>query len=285
MGTCKITSTNSNVDGCVSMDVLTTPLYINRSALSATRPEMYNYNGEELYLVEVPYEALNISGIEYAGKKGGKVLTLAKMEKNIAAGGKSYKINPAYGIDTSKIESFTFKVEGGESMTVIPQEEQYSFYSKRGVTRILGKLEHAGSAWDFYSILKFGMDPGDKSEPLPVPGPLGVLNLPIKDYLRDLDETIDAYAKKVLEDAKKVSIEAVKKVVNSNIHQEMGYRLIGLLNESVKDILNGKIKTEEEMIAAHNATDLYNCQVLYRITENRAGYDIAVIETFFFQID
>lgn len=284
MGTCKITSTNSDVDGCVSMDVLTTPLYINRSALSATRPEMYNYNGEELYLVEVPYEALHISGIEYAGKKGTKVLTLAKMEKNIAAGGKSYKINPAYGIDTSKVESFTFKVEGGESMTVIPQEEQYSFYSKRGVTRILGKLENAGSAWDFYSILKFGMNPSDKSEPLPVPGPLGVLNLPIKDYFRDLDETIDAYAKKVLEDAKKVSIDAVKKVVNSNIHRKMGYDLIELSNDAVERVLSGKIKTEEEMVAAYNDIAPHICQVLYRIVENRAGYDIAVIETFFFKI-
>lgn len=284
MGTCKITSPNSNVDGSVCLDVVTTPLYVNRRQNSPDFPEMYNYNGEELLIAEMPYGALLTDAVERAANKARIVFTLVKMEKNIAAGGKSYKVNPIFSIDTSQVESFSMKIKGGKTMTLIPQADQYHFYSNRGMTRALGLLEKIGSGLDFFSILKMGMNP-DKKEMLPIPGALGTLTLPMKDYLRDLDEMVDGGAQKELEKAKRANIQELKKAVETRLQSERGYNLLEVSNEVAKHIMDGKIKTEEDLITAHYNSEPHTCQVLYRIIEDKRGYDVAVIETFFFQID
>lgn len=133
MNRIRITSPDDNVIGQVTMEVREIPLYIARSKIDYKTPEMYNDDGEQLFFVEAPYEALAIGGIEKGAEKLHRVMTLAKMEKNIAPGGKSHKVNPAYGIETSKIESFSFTMKSGETIMMTPQADQYRFYSNRGV--------------------------------------------------------------------------------------------------------------------------------------------------------
>ena len=160
MGRCKITAINDDIDGSTMLNVRINNkrLFIARSSIDKALPEMYNYDGEQLFFVEVPYDALIVDGIERASGKARTVMTLAKIEQSIAAGGKSYKINPAYGVETSQIESYSFTTKGGEVMTVTPQEGQYRFYSNRGITKILGILEQTGNLLDIVSILNFGMN-------------------------------------------------------------------------------------------------------------------------------
>lgn len=157
-----ITSPDDNVTGKVDMEVKEVPIYIASSEIDNKSPEMYNYNGEQLFFVEVPFEALVNEGVDRGAEALRRVMTLAKMEGNIASGGKSYKVNPAYGVSTSEIDSFTFKMKTGETITMIPQDNQYRFYSNRGVTKILGVLENFGNAMDFVNILTFGMNSGGK---------------------------------------------------------------------------------------------------------------------------
>lgn len=286
MNTCKITVTSNNVDNNWEIEVREIPLYIKPSKIDRNSPEMYNYTGEQLFFVEVPYDALIVDGIERASGKARTVMTLAKMERSIAAGGKSYKINPAYGVETSQIESYSFTTKEGKVMTVTPQEGQYRFYSNRGITKILGILEQTGNLLDFVNILTWGMDSSDKKKLLPLPGPLSVLNLPMKNYLDDFDESIEEYAINELEKAKKEGIAAVEKVVNSNIHKEMMFRLIPASDETIKRISENKIKTIDEVRLAYesNTENTEYAYILYRIIEHRSGC-VASIETFFFNIN
>lgn len=283
MSQIRITSPDDNVIGQVTMEVREIPLYIMPSKIDYKSPEMYNYIGEQLFFIEVPYEALVNEGIEKGAETLRRVMTLAKMEKNIASGGKSYKVNPAYGVSTSEIESFTFKMKTGEMITMIPQDNQYRFYSNRGVTKILGVLENIGNALDFVNILKFGMNGADKKELLPIPGPLGVLNLPMKRHLDELDESLEEIAIKQLDLAKKQGVEAVKRMIQSPIYKKMEYRMGYVSDETVKRILNSEIKTETELINAIYSDKEKNCEILYRIVETRRDV-ILIIETLFFNL-
>lgn len=283
MSQIRTTSPDDNVTGQVTMEVKEIPLYIAPSKIDYKSPEMYNYEGEQLFFVEVPYEALAIDGIEKGAEKLRQVMTLAKMEKNIASGGKSYKVNPVYGITTSEVKSFTFKMKTGESITMTPQDNQYRFYSNRGVAKILGVLESFGNAMDFVSILKFGMSGSDKKELLPIPGPLGVLNLPMKRYFDDLDEAMEEHAIKQLDLAKKQGLKAVKNLITLPNYKKMGYILREISDELVKKLLSGEIKTESEFRNVLYSYGESNCQVLFRIVETRRDV-ILIIETFFFKI-
>lgn len=284
MNTCKITVTSNNVDNNWEIEVREIPLYIKPSKIDRDSPEMYNYTGEQLFFVEVPYDALIVDGIERASGKVRTVMTLAKMERSIAAGGKSYKINPAYGVETSQIESYSFTTKGGKVMTVTPQEGQYRFYSNRGITKILGILEQTGNLLDFVNILTWGMDSSDKKKLLPLPGPLSVLNLPMKDYFDNIDEAIEEHATRQLEIAKKESMKAVEKLVSSPMYKKMGYHMEYLSDDSVKKLQNGEIKTEREFMNAVYCNDHKLHGVLFRIVETRKDV-ILMIETFFFDID
>lgn len=282
MSTCKIVG--SNISNSWSMEVNEIPLYIKPSGLDYTSPEMYNYTGEQLFFAEVPYEALVVGGIEKASEMGRKYLTLAKMEKNIAAAGKSHKINPAYGIETAKVESFTFKLKDGKTITAIPQGNQYKFYANKGVAKILGVLEQTGNILDFVNILKWGITSSDKKELLPLPGPLSVLNLPMKDYFDNIDEAIEEHAILQLEIAKKEGMKAVEKLVSSPLYKKMEYHMEYLSDDSVKKLLNGEIKTESEFMNAVYCNDHKLHGVLFRIVETRKDV-VLMIETFFFDVD
>lgn len=286
MGQCKITATNKNIGGFALLDIQKNDkrLCFAPSSIDNALPEMYNYDGEQLFFVEVPYDALITDGIERTSGKARTVMTLAKMETRIAAGGKSYKVNPAYGVETSKIESYSFKTKGGAVMTVTPQEGQYRFYSHRGITRILGVLEGTGTLVDIVSILSFGMNSDNKKELLPIPGPLGVLNLPMKRYLNDFDEDVNNAAKEQLDRAKKQGIEAVRKLVGNNMYKNMGYHLLEVPNEIVGRVKANEFGTIEEVERAIKENQSKTATILYRKTENNAG-ESTTIEAFFFNIE
>lgn len=284
MSQIRITSPDDNVIGQTTMEVKEIPLYIAPSKIDYKSPEMYNYDGEQLFFIEVPYEALAIAGVEKGAESLRRVMTLAKMEKNIAAAGKSHKINPAYGIETAKVESFTFKLKDGKTMTAIPQGNQYQFYANKGVAKILGVLEQAGNILDFVSILKWGMNSSDKKELLPIPGPLGVLNLPMKRYFDDIEEALEEVAIKQLDIAKEQGINAVGKLINLPNYRKMGYDLRDVSDETIQRVFNMEIKTGSEFINAVYLNDKKTCQVLYRIIETKKDV-ILIIETFFFNID
>lgn len=286
MGRCRITALNDNIDGFAILEVQRNHkrLFIEPSSIDKTLPEMYNYNGEQLFFVEVPYDALIVDGIERASEKVQTVMTLAKMKKNIAAGGKSYQINPAYGVETAKIESYTFKTKGGEIMTVTPQEEQYRFYSNRGITIILGILEQTGNLLDIVSILNFGLDSDNKKELLPIPGPLGVLNVPMKRYLGELDEALDEAAKEQLKRAKKERMEAVRKLVSNRMYKEMGYKLLDVPKEVLDRVMENEFNSIEEVDNAIKENTTKTATILYRKTIDNAG-EVTIIEAFFFNID
>lgn len=279
-----ITSPDDNVTGKVDMEVKEVPIYIASSEIDNKSPEMYNYNGEQLFFVEVPFEALVNEGVDRGAEALRRVMTLAKMEGNIASGGKSYKVNPAYGVSTSEIDSFTFKMKTGETITMIPQDNQYRFYSNRGVTKILGVLENFGNAMDFVNILTFGMNSGGKKELLPVPGPLGVLNLPMKQYLNNLDEFMEKRAIQELDFAKKQGVKVVRKLINNPMYEKMRYSIESISELTVQRLLSREIKTEPEFIHAKHLDEEKNCEVLYKIAETRSDV-ILIIETFFFDID
>lgn len=286
MGRCRITALNDNIDGFTILEVQRNHkrLFIEPSSIDKTLPEMYSYNSEQLFFVEVPYDALIVDGIERASGKVRTVMTLAKMEKNIAAGGKSYQINPAYGVETAKIESYTFKTKGGETMTVTPQEGQYRFYSNRGITIILGILEQTGNLLDIVSILNFGLDSDNKKELLPIPGPLGVLNLPMKRYLGELDEALDEAAKEQLKRAKKEGIKVVRKLVGNRMYEDMGYKLLDVPKEVVDRVIANEFSTIEEINNAVKENTTKTATILYRKTIDNAG-EVTIIEAFFFNID
>lgn len=284
MSTIRITSTDDNVVGQVTMDLKEIPIYIAPSKIDYKSPEMYNYNGEQLFFIEVPYEALVTEGVDKGAETLRRIMTFAKMEKNIASGGKSFKVNPAYGVATSDIACFTFKMKTGETITMTPQDNQYRFYSNKGVTKILGVLENFGLAMDFVNILKFGMNSSDKKELLPIPSPLGVLNLPMKQYLDDLDRILEEADIKQLDMAKKQGLQAAYSLISRPNYQKMGYNLSEISDESVKKLLSGEIKTEPEFRNALYSYGASNCHVLFRTVEARRGV-ILIIETFFFNIE
>lgn len=285
MGQCKITATNKNIGGFALLDIQKNDkrLCFAPSSIDNALPEMYNYDGEQLFFVEVPYDALITDGIERTSGKARTVMTLAKMETRTAAGGKSYKVNPAYGVETSKIESYSFKTKGGAVMTVTPQEGQYRFYSHRGITRILGVLEGTGTLVDIVSILSFGMNSDNKKELLPIPGPLGVLNLPIKRYLNEFDEDVNNAIKEQLDKEKKQGIGAVRKLVGNKMYENMGYNLLDVSKKVIDRIMANEFGTIEEVRSAANESTLWTASILYRKTEDNAG-EIIVIEAFFFNI-
>ncbi|MCM0251881.1 hypothetical protein J8K84_13310 [Bacteroides fragilis] len=286
MGRCKITAINDDIDGSTMLNVRINNkrLFIARSSIDKALPEMYNYDGEQLFFVEVPYDALIVDGIERASGKARTVMTLAKIEQSIAAGGKSYKINPAYGVETSQIESYSFTTKGGEVMTVTPQEGQYRFYSNRGITKILGILEQTGNLLDIVSILNFGMNSDNKKELLPIPGPLGVLNLPMKRYLDETDEILEHAAKEQLKRAKKEGIKAIRKLVDNRMYQDMGYGLLDVSNDVINRIMENEFNTIEEVDRFASNSEPWTAAILYRKTEDNLG-EIATIEAFFFNIE
>ena len=59
MGRCKITAINDDIDGSTMLNVRINNkrLFIARSSIDKALPEMYNYDGEQLFFVEVPYDA------------------------------------------------------------------------------------------------------------------------------------------------------------------------------------------------------------------------------------
>lgn len=279
-----ITSPDDNVTGKVDMEVRKIPIYIAPSEIDEKSPEMYNYNGEQLFFVEVPFEALVNEGVDRGAEALRRVMTLAKMEGNIASGGKSYKVNPAYGVSTSEIESFTFKMKTGKTITMIPQDNQYRFYSNRGVTKILGVLENFGNAMDFVNILTFGMNSDGKKELLPIPGPAGVLNLPMKQYLVRFEEYMEDRAIQELDSAKKQGVKAVAGLMSLPNFKKMEYNLVDASDATVRGLLNNEIKTDSELSEASRTNDEKTCRILYRIVETKRDV-ILVIETFFFDID
>ena len=286
MGRCIITAINDDIDGYAILYVRKNQkrLFIERSSIDKDLPEMYNYDGEQLFFVEVPYDALIVDSIERVSGKMRTVMTLAKMEKSIAAGGKSYKINPAYGLDTSQIESYTFATKGGEVMTVTPQEGQYRIHSSRGITKILGFLEQTGNLLDIVSIFNFGMNGDNKKELLPIPGPLGTLNLPMKRFLNDFDEDLDNAAKEQLNRAKKKGVEAVRILVKNRMYKDMGYKLLDVSNDVIDRLIGNEFETIEEVENAAFKNELWTAAILYRVTEDKLGDNKATIEAFFFNI-
>lgn len=283
MGQFVITSLDEEVEGRVSMEInnRNPKLVIKKSKIDHVSPEMYNYKGEPLIFIESSYEMLGIDIIEKGSAYGRKVLTLAKMEKNIASGGKSYKINPAYGIETSKVESYTIKMKNGEALTLYPQEGQHQFYSNQGTTKILGILEMAGNVLDFVSILRFGLN-NDEKEMLPFPGPLATLNLAIENYLSETDEVMAKYVVKEIEDAICKGLNNLKKVVRNRMFEKMGYGTVKVSNETILHIINGDIKTINEVFVAFYESTSYVGEILYRTILDD---DITVIEAFFFDIE
>ena len=122
-----ISSPSDNVIGQVTMEVKDIPIHIAPSKIDYNSPEMYNYQGEQLFFIEAPYDSLIIDGIERGAKNLRRVMTVAKMEKNIASGGKSHKINPAYGVSPSEVESLTFRINSGDVITMYRQDNPFSF--------------------------------------------------------------------------------------------------------------------------------------------------------------
>lgn len=286
MGQCKITALNDDIDSFVLLDVQKNNkrLFIEPSSIDPALPEMYNYNGEQLFFVEIPYDALIIDGIERVSGKMRKVMTLAKMEKAIAAGGKSYKINPAYGIETSEIESYSFKTKGGQSMTVRPQEGQFRFYSNQCITKILGILESTGTLLEIVSILNFGLNSDNKKELLPIPGPLGILNLPMKRYLDELNEDLDNVAKEQLKQAKKTGLEVVRKLVSNRMYEKMGYNLLQVSNDLINLVMANEFSTIEEVERSVDDNELKTTYILYRKAEDNVG-EVTIIEALFFNLE
>ena len=278
-----ISSPSDNVIGQVTMEVKDIPIHIAPSKIDYNSPEMYNYQGEQLFFIEAPYDSLIIDGIERGAKNLRRVMTVAKMEKNIASGGKSHKINPAYGVSPSEVESFTFKMKSGDVITMYRQDNQFRFYSNKGVTKVLGVLENLGTAVDFVNILTFGMNSGDKKDLLPIPGPLGTLNLAVKRYFDDLDEMISDAEMRQLDLAKKQGLAAVEKLIKNSLYRQLKYNIDYLSTDSLKEILTGKIKTQSDLINLIYSSFPKDSAILYRPLETYKGI-VLIIETLFFNI-
>lgn len=282
----RVYSKADNVFGSPKLNLAERKLFIKPSAIDRQLPDMYNFNGEQLFYVEVPIEALGDIAINVAEEGASqirRVMTLAKMEKNIAAGGTSYKVNPAYGVATSEVMEYSFKMRGGDIMTVTPQADQYSFYSNRGVTKILGAVEMMGHVFDFVNILKFGAS--DEKDVLPIPGPLGMLSLPIKYHLDEIDRGLFEMGMMMLEKAKKEGQKAVESLIIKKHYQEYGYRDLWVSDGIARRIMDGEFNTMRELksSAVEDKSNRDN-YIFYRDIWS-GGYLISVIEAFYFNVE
>lgn len=282
----KLSSTDPNGSGSTTLNVVERTLLIKPSSIDRQLPDMYNFSGEQLFFVEVPIEALGDLAIDMLEEGAGsmrRVMTLAKMERNIAAGGASHRVNPAYGVNTSEIVEYSFRTRGGDLMTVTPQADQYSFYSNRGVTKILGVVEMAGYIFDFVNILRFGAS--DEKDILPFPGPLGVLNLPIKYHLDELDRTMFEMDMRMLDKAKKEGQRAVANLVNKKIYWDYGFRELWVSDSMTQRIIDGEFNTMRELRTSMDMdeSDPQN-YILYREMWSGGSW-ISVIEAFYFEIE
>jgi len=296
MAPLKIASNDDNVDKKSSATINIRPeerrLFICPSAIDSSMPEMYNFSGEQFYFVEVPREAFNVwgevkilstIGIEEGSKSLRKVWTLAKMEKNIAADGQIFrKVNPADGVKTSSVTEFTATTRDGKIMRFKPQADQFEFFANSGMTKVLRVLSYAGAIMDIVNIMQFGMSDDATKEFIPIPGPLGLLNIPLKDYFDDLEKGMEEYAIQKLQATKKEGVNAVDRLVNSNVYQKLGYHGLMISGEIVKGIMNERFKTIDEVRDASFRSSTNTTYMLYRERDTAKG-KIAVIEAFFFE--
>jgi len=292
MGNIKIKSDHEEVYQSARLESLPDEgrIYIRPSAMDHTIPEMYNLHGEELYFLEVPREALDYwgalavvatTGIEKGSEIGRNVLTLAKMEKNIAADGQSFrKVNINDGVRPSSVTEFTATTRGGMIMKLKPQYGQYEFFSNRGLTRLLGISEDTGKYLDIAMVLLWDAD-DDKKTLIPFPGDLGVLNIPFQQYFNDLDEGLEEMMIQDLQKTKKEGARAVDNLINLPAYKKLNYYGIWISNETMKRIFNHEIKTIDEVQDLPFEGGQRNIYILYREMETKKGR-IAVIEAFFF---
>lgn len=282
----RVYSKADNVFGSPKLNLAERKLFIKPSAIDRQLPDMYNFNGEQLFYVEVPIEALGDIAINVAEEGASqirRVMTLAKMEKNIAAGGTSYKVNPAYGVATSEVMEYSFKMRGGDIMTVTPQADQYSFYSNRGVTKILGAVEMMGHVFDFVNILKFGAS--DEKDVLPIPGPLGMLSLPIKYHLDEIDRGLFEMDMMMLEKAKKEGQKAVESLIIKKHYQEYGYRDLWVSDSIARRIMDGEFNTMRELRRNNDLDESKHDNYLFYRDMWLGKELVSVIEAFYFNVE
>lgn len=290
-----ISSPDENVFGSVPLEIRKKELYIRPSCMDMNAtfkdvnlPEMYTVEGELLFFVEVPYEALlgtlATIGVEEGAKAGRRVLTLSKMAKNIASPTGSHFINPVYGVDASQVMEYTFTTKWGDSMTVNPIDDQFGFYSNKGITKVLGYLEMAGNVLDVVSIFSFGANAlsGGKKELIPFPGALGVMNLPVKKCFDEMDSFLESFAMEMLHREKEKGLDATLKLINSKtFRDDYKYGHVVVSKETLQGIFEGKFETIDELHDMAYENLHYLATLIYRDIETRQGY-ITVIETIFF---
>ena len=144
-------------------------------------------------------------------------------------------------------------------------------------------MEKLGTAVYYVNILTFGMNSVDKKDLLPIPGPLGTLNLAVKRYFDDLDEMISDAEMRQLDLAKKQGLAAVEKLIKNSLYRQLKYNIDYLSTDSLKEILTGKIKTQSDLINLIYSSFPKDSAILYRPLETYKGI-VLIIDTLFFNI-
>ena len=303
-------------DGFLDVSYSKQDLFVRPSEADPGFPEMFTSSGELLVPVivettqEILEEVVENSAEKYPAKWIGNMTNktvLAKLEKGylMASDGKIYKrtdvIDKTYNkfsgeeLTVKQAENFGFRTRQGKTYTKVTTKgvNQYEAFAhiagQDAKIKFIGNfkgLAHSGGALDFVNILRFGME-GTKDDMLPLPGPLGLLNIPMKHHLDGIESVVNAQLEREalakLEKAKTEGINAVYSFVNSKQGRDHRFRLFETNMDVAMRIYTGEITILDEAIIATKETPT-NTTILYRVTEHGiTGEAIYIIETIFIE--